>query len=597
MALRRAVGTVCGLFLCVPSLYAGRALPTADSFLPAFAIEQVDADQMHPPELVSLAEEFRAWSRQGSGEVPDYVQRVEEQKHGLAEFRRRLDSLEPRDWPIHAQVDYLVLMIEMNSLEYDLNVIREVSRNPNFYTSQAISRVSRHVGARYQMGPGVTVPYDAERAAVIIKAINGTKAIIEQAPSALTEAVPQMAEMAIDTLENVGENYAEFARVVGQHLPEPYRSQIGPAAEGAGAALENYRQWLIEQLPDLTAPYAIGRPAFEWYVQNVMALPYDNDQLLMQAEMERSRNWAFLQFERQANRHLPRPGNVTDMPARYPETNEEYSEWKDASDVLARIWAEDYELFTHPDGLGAMRDEDGLIWIEPFGGMAFPTESIPRGEKRVFVVEPDHWFAHIYWNIGHRIDPATNHPHSDYPGHTFERFVSQGTTCGLRRGHNTRGDSWTYYMEEAQLQLAYPFVRGPRIREWMYGLAIMRAERVEIAVQMADGSMTPEQVEQHMMDTVPWMEPHVAKKHEVWRKFSRPASVLNYQVGKFEIYKLLTNRMMQLGDDFNLREFHDTLLATGQIPVSLARWEMAGYDDEVKHLWERRPIPTATNQD
>ena len=119
----------------------------------------------------------------------------------------------------------------------------------------------------------------------------------------------------------------------------------------------------------------------------------------------------------------------------------------------------------------------------------------------------------------------------------------------------------------------------------------MRAERVHIAVKMADGSMSPDDVAQHMMETVPWMEPHVAKKHEVWRKFTRPASVLNYQVYKFEIYKTLRDRMMQLGDDFDLREFNDRLLATGQITPALARWEMTGIDDDVRHLWENRPIP------
>ena len=53
----------------------------------------------------------------------------------------------------------------------------------------------------------------------------------------------------------------------------------------------------------------------------------------------------------------------------------------------------------------------------------------------------------------------------------------------------------------------------------MYSLAIMRAERVHVAVKFADGSMTPADVEKHFMQNVPWMEPHVAKKHEVWRKY------------------------------------------------------------------------------
>jgi hypothetical protein len=301
--------------------------------------------------------------------------------------------------------------------------------------------------------------------------------------------------------------------------------------------------------------------------------------------MERLRNWAFLQMERQKNARLPAL-----HPAR---NNHEYSEWKDATDVLSRLWADESALFTRPEGLGAMRDDEGGIWIEPFGMLAFPTTTIPAGEKREFLVAPDHWFSKIYWEIGHRLDPGVNHPHSDYPGHTFEGFVSRNTTCELRRGHNSRGDAWCNYMEEAQLQMNYPFVRGPRVREWMYSLAIMRAERVHVAVKFADGSMTPVDVEKHFMQTVPWMEPHVAREHEVWRKYVDPAQVLSYQVGKFQIYKLMMDRAQQLGDKFDLRAFGDQLLATGQIPVALARWEMTGKDDETRALWAARPLPAA----
>jgi len=96
-----------------------------------------------------------------------------------------------------------------------------------------------------------------------------------------------------------------------------------------------------------------------------------------------------------------------------------------------------------------------------------------------------------------------------------------------------------------------------------------------------------------MLDNVPWMETYVARRHETWRKFVRPTHTLTYQVGKFEVYKLLMDRMRQLGEGFKLRDFHDALLATGQIPISLARWEMTGNDEDVKHLWEAVPIPGA----
>jgi hypothetical protein len=545
------------------------------------------------PELLKLAKEFRRWHRSFQEGIPDYIQMVSKQLKGLKEFRRRLDSINPHSWPVPAKVDYLVVLIDMNAMEFDLKVIRQVSRNPDFYTSQAVRGVTRHTGGRHQRGKGITVPYDEERAKAIIQALNNTPKIIDQAPKALTEAVPEMADMAIERLENVGKNYMKFAEVVGQHLPESYRRQIGPAAEKAGIAMEGYREWLIKNRPNFRAPYAIGKEAFEWHVKNVLVMPYNSEQLIQQALMERHRNWVCLLWERLKNQYLPRPGGYKDQPTRAAKTNQEYIEWKDATDAITRIWAEKYDLFTIPDyASGPQRNMEGGIWVEPFGMLSFPREPIEKNFDTEFLVDPDHWFSHIYWEIGHRLDPGVNHPHSNIPGHAFEGRVSQQTCREIRKGHNTRGDSWLMQFEEAQLHLDYPFVRGPLVREWMYSLSIMRAERVYVAVKFADGSMKPGDVLEHMLKTVPWMEPYVAKNHELWRKFSRsPSSVLDFQVGRFETFKLIRDMMMKLGDEFNYRELNDRILATGQIPISFARWEIAGIDEDCKHLWKKEPIP------
>ena len=64
-------------------------------------------------------------------------------------------------------------------------------------------------------------------------------------------------------------------------------------------------------------------------------------------------------------------------------------------------------------------------------------------------------------------------------------------------------------------------------------------------------------------------------------------------MGKLQIDKLLSDRFHQLKDKFSLKEFHDQFLAAGTIPISLIRWEMTGYDDEVKHLFVRVPAAPA----
>ncbi len=57
-------------------------------------------------------------------------------------------------------------------------------------------------------------------------------------------------------------------------------------------------------------------------------------------------------------------------------------------------------------------------------------------------------------------------------------------------------------------------------------------------------------------------------------------------VGKVHFMKLFRDRAQQLGEDFNLKDFMDEFYAAGVIPVSLIRWELSGYDDEIKLLWE-----------
>ena len=164
-------------------------LPFAPTTLAMGAAAQ-GQEPSHPPELVALATELRQWQRDQPAGAPDFAEQVEKRKRELPEFRQRLHRLNPRNWPVHAQVDYLMLQAELDALDFRLNVIRETSKNPDFYLSQAVSRVTRHIGGRFQRAPGVTVPYDADRAAAIVQALTEIEAIVSQAPRALSGRFP-----------------------------------------------------------------------------------------------------------------------------------------------------------------------------------------------------------------------------------------------------------------------------------------------------------------------------------------------------------------------------------------------------------------------
>jgi hypothetical protein len=46
----------------------------------------------------------------------------------------------------------------------------------------------------------------------------------------------------------------------------------------------------------------------------------------------------------------------------------------------------------------------------------------------------------------------------------------------------------------------------------------------------------------------------------------------------------MRERSHQLGADFSMRRYFDEVNGTGMIPVSLIRWQLTGYDDQVRAL-------------
>ena len=69
--------------------------------------------------------------------VPDYAEVVRSQRAGLTQFRERLNAFDPSDWPVHDQVDYLLLRSEMDDVYFEQHILREVETNPGYYVEQA----------------------------------------------------------------------------------------------------------------------------------------------------------------------------------------------------------------------------------------------------------------------------------------------------------------------------------------------------------------------------------------------------------------------------------------------------------------------------
>ena len=146
-------------------------------------------------ELMQLVQDFRdfrstlfrprTWRPTGSQTgVPDYAAVKRDQIAGLAEFRRRLNAFDPSAWPVHDQVDFLLLRSEMDDVYFEQHILREVETNPGYYVEQAVNGVAREMRD--------VVPYSDEKADAIIAAFERTAGIVEQGPRniILADAAP-----------------------------------------------------------------------------------------------------------------------------------------------------------------------------------------------------------------------------------------------------------------------------------------------------------------------------------------------------------------------------------------------------------------------
>ena len=248
-----------------------------------------------------------------------------------------------------------------------------------------------------------------------------------------------------------------------------------------------------------------------------------------------------------------------------PATADEYQQRIDATDRKIRSFLVDEDIITIPDYIGEL--DTNVPWIVREKG-------------------PNFWEQIQYRN------PTPDHLHAVIPGHRFDGVVEDHNTHPIR-GRLTdgaRAEGWAVCLEEAMMNAGL-IDDVPRVRELIYLFGIFRAARMPVDVWLQQSEMTVSEAVDYWMERVPYLDADVARVDAEIYLRRPPGYGLGYMTGMVQMQALLADQKRQLGAEFNLQEFHDTLMRSGRLPLSLLRWEMTGLDDEVADLWRREPLP------
>ena len=355
------------------------------------------------PELIKLAEEFhafrsplfrpRTWrpTHEVTG-VPDYAAVKREQLAGLPKFRERLRALEPKGWPVHDQVDYLVLRSEMDDVYFEQASCAK-SRPIRATTSSRRSTASP-TSSRARCRTAPRPPTRSSRA------FERTGPILAQGPKTivLADAAPELAKMGLRNVEDIRGKYAAGVKLFEPHFPASHRARLKTAADKAARDLESYGKWISSNLGQMKGKPNVGKQNMEWYFKRVNLNPWSIAETQAMGEFEKNRFLRSIEIEEKKNAGL----KELTMP-----TTQEWIEWFRLTYLQTKYFLKEQDLISFHPYIGESYIEEGS-WQEPFGGvgnrpglLGFKTEKNPPNTKRLFVVPENHWFTKSYWERTH----------------------------------------------------------------------------------------------------------------------------------------------------------------------------------------------------
>lgn len=215
---------------------------------------------------------------------------------------------------------------------------------------------------------------------------------------------------------------------------------------------------------------------------------------------------------------------------------------------------------------------------------------------RYFSGNPDRGQAGNYvvntYNLPNR--PLYNLPaltaHEGVPGHHMQIAIGQELKDlpKFRQSlyPNAFGEGWGLYAEKLAGEMG--IYKTPYERFGQLSYEMWRACRLVVDTGLHWKGWTREQAEACFLENSA-LAPHNIKT-EVQRYISWPGQALAYKIGELKILELRAEAKAALGDDFDIRTFHDAVLSNGGLPLDILEKQIERFIfDEKQRLAQSLP--------
>jgi uncharacterized protein (DUF885 family) len=163
--------------------------------------------------------------------------------------------------------------------------------------------------------------------------------------------------------------------------------------------------------------------------------------------------------------------------------------------------------------------------------------------------------------------------HEGMPGHHFETGIKlENKVPEFRRRMwiGAFGEGWALYAESLGHELG--LYEEPLDLVGRYSMELLRACRLVADTGLHAKGWTRVRAIAYLVEECG--QPEGLATVEVLRYMAWPAQALGYKIGELTILELRAKATQRLGARFDLRAFHDAVLAEGHLPISVLRQRM-----------------------
>lgn len=172
--------------------------------------------------------------------------------------------------------------------------------------------------------------------------------------------------------------------------------------------------------------------------------------------------------------------------------------------------------------------------------------------------------------------------HEAVPGHHFQKALQQEITGvpTFRKllGFTAFAEGWALYAERLAWELGYqenPYDNLGRLQAEMF-----RAVRLVVDTGIHHKRWSRERAIQYMKDHTGMPESEVTS--EIERYFVMPGQALAYKIGMLKFLELRERARQELGEDFDIRGYHDLLLTSGDMPLEITEQRVERWIEDQK---------------